>query len=219
VGEGSALRPGRSLSPGKNRYPLYRRLGGPQCRSGQVRKISTPPGFDPRTVQSVACRYTDYTTGFLGLVFKDIKPRTKTLPLFTEWGPTDRVMSAPGIRSSWRKMYLIRRGKSQHFCPVDYTRSLCTSIQAGLRPFRAQCTIELVDYIWVWSLNDSADRVVNNELWYRIVFVLSSKGHACGVPFLKYSKHLIFLDRIFTYKIYFNIILTPYPRSSKWSVA
>jgi len=32
--------PGRSLLPGKTRYPFYRRLGGPQGRSGQVRKIS-----------------------------------------------------------------------------------------------------------------------------------------------------------------------------------
>ena len=40
--EGSASRPGRSLPPGKTRYPLYRRLGGPQGRSGQVRKISPP---------------------------------------------------------------------------------------------------------------------------------------------------------------------------------
>ena len=37
--EGSASRPGRSLPPGKTRYPLYGRLGGPQGRSGQVRKI------------------------------------------------------------------------------------------------------------------------------------------------------------------------------------
>ena len=48
------------LPPGKTPYPLYRRLGGPQGRSGQVRKISPPPEFDPRTVQSVASRYTDY---------------------------------------------------------------------------------------------------------------------------------------------------------------
>jgi len=61
-GEGSGSRPGRSLAPGKTRYPLYRRLGGPQGRSGQVRKISPPPGFDPQTVQPVACRYTDYAT-------------------------------------------------------------------------------------------------------------------------------------------------------------
>ena len=61
-GDGSALRPGRSLPPGKNRYPLYRRMSGPQNRSGQVLKISPPPGFGPRTVQPVGSRYTDYAT-------------------------------------------------------------------------------------------------------------------------------------------------------------
>jgi len=51
------------FTPGKTWYPLYyRRLGGPQGRSGQVRKISHPPGFDHRTVQFVASRYTDYAT-------------------------------------------------------------------------------------------------------------------------------------------------------------
>jgi hypothetical protein len=60
--EGSASRPGRTLPPGKTRYPFYRRLGGPQGRSGQVRKISPPPGFDPQTVQPVSSRYTDYAT-------------------------------------------------------------------------------------------------------------------------------------------------------------
>jgi len=48
-----------ALPPGKTRYPLYRRLGGPQGRSGQVQKISPAPGFDPRTVQAVASRFTD----------------------------------------------------------------------------------------------------------------------------------------------------------------
>jgi len=38
----------------------YRRLGEPQGRSERVRKISPPTGFDPRTVQSLASRYTDY---------------------------------------------------------------------------------------------------------------------------------------------------------------
>jgi hypothetical protein len=52
------LRP--PLPSGKTRYPLYRRLGGPQGRSGQVREISPPPGFDPRTVQPVASGYTDW---------------------------------------------------------------------------------------------------------------------------------------------------------------
>jgi len=35
----SASRLGR-LYRGKTRYPLYKRLGGPQGRSGRVRKIS-----------------------------------------------------------------------------------------------------------------------------------------------------------------------------------
>jgi len=61
-GEGSASRLSCSLPPGKTRYPLYRRLGGPQGWSGQVRKISLPLGFEPRTVQPVASRYTDYAT-------------------------------------------------------------------------------------------------------------------------------------------------------------
>jgi len=60
--EESASRPGHSLPPGKTRYPLYRRLGGSQDRSGQVRKISPPPGLDPRTVQRVAICYTDWAT-------------------------------------------------------------------------------------------------------------------------------------------------------------
>ena len=47
-----------ALPPRKTRYPLYRRLGGPQVRSERVRKISPAPGFDPRTVQPVANRYT-----------------------------------------------------------------------------------------------------------------------------------------------------------------
>ena len=49
-----------ALPPGKNRYPLYTRLGGHQRRPGRMRKISTPPGFDPRNFKSVASRYTDW---------------------------------------------------------------------------------------------------------------------------------------------------------------
>jgi hypothetical protein len=58
-GEGSAPRPGR-FTPWKDPVPIIQEAGwGPQGRSGQVRKISPPPGFDPRTVQPVASRYTD----------------------------------------------------------------------------------------------------------------------------------------------------------------
>jgi len=48
-----------ALPPGKTRYPMYMRMDGPQGRSGRMRKISPPLGFDHRTVQPVASRYTD----------------------------------------------------------------------------------------------------------------------------------------------------------------
>jgi hypothetical protein len=56
----STPRPGRiPPPPGKEtRYPLYMMLGGLQGRFGRVLKISSPPRFDPRTVQPVASRYT-----------------------------------------------------------------------------------------------------------------------------------------------------------------
>ena len=44
-----------ALPPGKTRHPLYRRLGGHQGG-----KSGPPPAFDPRTIQPVAIRYTDW---------------------------------------------------------------------------------------------------------------------------------------------------------------
>ena len=67
--------------PRKTRYSLSRRLGGPQGRSGQVGKISTPPGCDPRTVQSVTSRYTDWAIPAHG---NDPVPNAKE----TGWTPT-----------------------------------------------------------------------------------------------------------------------------------
>jgi hypothetical protein len=49
-----------ALPSGKTHYSLCRRLGGSQDRTGWVRKISPPPGFDPWTIQPVASRYTDW---------------------------------------------------------------------------------------------------------------------------------------------------------------
>ena len=59
MGVGGQRHAPAALPPGKARYPLYRRLGGPQGPSGRVRKISTPSGFDPRTIQPVASHHTD----------------------------------------------------------------------------------------------------------------------------------------------------------------
>jgi hypothetical protein len=49
-----------TASPSRmTRYPLYTRLGRPQRWSGGRGKSRPPLGFDPRTAQPVAGRYTD----------------------------------------------------------------------------------------------------------------------------------------------------------------
>ena len=52
-GEWSAAHPGRTLPTGKTRYPFYRRLGGPQGRSGRAENL-VPTGIRSRTAQPVA---------------------------------------------------------------------------------------------------------------------------------------------------------------------
>ena len=61
VGEWSAARRGHTLPPGKTRYPFYRRLGGPQGRSGQVENL-VPAGIRSQTVQPIVIRYNDWAT-------------------------------------------------------------------------------------------------------------------------------------------------------------
>ena len=87
-GERSASHPGRSLPPGKTRYPLYRRLGGPQGWSGQARKISSPLGFDPRTIQPVSSYYTDYDTRLTIYIYIYIYIKDKALSL--PWVPASQ---------------------------------------------------------------------------------------------------------------------------------
>jgi len=62
MGVDSQRRAPAALPLGKNRYPLLRRVGGLQRRYGRVSKYSPPLAFDPRTVQPVATRYTDYAS-------------------------------------------------------------------------------------------------------------------------------------------------------------
>ena len=60
-GEWSATRPDRTLPPGNTRYPFYRRLGGPQGRSGGAENL-IPTGIRSRTVHSVVSPYSDWAT-------------------------------------------------------------------------------------------------------------------------------------------------------------
>ena len=57
-GEWSAVCPGHTLPLGKTRYPFYRRLGGPQGRSGWAENL-VPTGIRSWIVQPVVSHYTD----------------------------------------------------------------------------------------------------------------------------------------------------------------
>ena len=46
------------FTSGKDPVPVVQEAGWASGRCGRMRKISAPPGFDPRTVQPVARRYT-----------------------------------------------------------------------------------------------------------------------------------------------------------------
>ena len=62
-GEGSASRPGRYLPPGKDPVRIVQEAGwtpGPVWTGAE--NLAPPPGFDPRTVQPTASRYTDWAT-------------------------------------------------------------------------------------------------------------------------------------------------------------
>jgi hypothetical protein len=48
------------FTPGKTWYPSYRTLGGPRGPVCTARKMSPPLRFDPRTVQPVQSRYTNW---------------------------------------------------------------------------------------------------------------------------------------------------------------
>ena len=57
-GEWSAARPTHTLALGKTWYPFYRRLGGPQGRTGWAENL-VPTGIRSQTIQPVVSRYTD----------------------------------------------------------------------------------------------------------------------------------------------------------------
>jgi hypothetical protein len=62
MGIGDQRHASAALHRGKTQYPLYRKLGGPHGRPGQVRQVSPPPGIDPWTAQPLDTSYTDCAT-------------------------------------------------------------------------------------------------------------------------------------------------------------
>ena len=66
-----------------------------------MRKISPPPGFDPRTVQPVASRYTDYaarpTVKVRSRIFQKIKLTVKFKYIILIYDVYNRVSESVGV--------------------------------------------------------------------------------------------------------------------------
>ena len=103
--EWSAARPGRTLSPGKARYPFYRRLGVPQSRSGRVENL-VPTGIRFRTVQPVVSRYTDWVSGptqFIVLYCCKIKIKPKVISNQTPFFPRCGTFQTRSVHTDWER--------------------------------------------------------------------------------------------------------------------
>ena len=70
-GEWSEARPGRTLPPGKTRYPLYTGLGGPQGRSGRTKSRPTGNRSPKPNMKDRKLRSSVYWHG--ALKQKDVK--------------------------------------------------------------------------------------------------------------------------------------------------
>jgi len=87
-GEWSAARPGRTLPSGETWYPFYRRMGGPQGRSGRAENL-VHTGIRSRSVQSVVSRYTDLVTGPTYILRYEGKGKGKIQPRTGHEGPEE----------------------------------------------------------------------------------------------------------------------------------
>ena len=111
----STPRPGR-FTPGKTRYPLYRRLGGPEVRSGRVRKILPLPCIEPPTLQLVASRYNKMLIQVLSVLplcrkvwcvqFGSYEYVHKIRPLYCWFTPSLHTTRPPTHSDSYHRLYL-----------------------------------------------------------------------------------------------------------------
>ena len=106
-------RPGRTLPPGKTRYPFYRRLGGPQGRSGRAENL-VRTGIRSRTVQPVSVAIpTELPSPQVWLVCTEINSR----PLREVWLSLLRFLRT----FSFTKLKNVQWCYVGTYCTVFYT--------------------------------------------------------------------------------------------------
>jgi hypothetical protein len=82
----------------KSRYPFYRRLAKPRGPSWRVRKMLLSAGFDPRTFQLLASRYTYYVLRplYLRAIRKQSARDFSSTTLNLLWNPPCLLSGVPG---------------------------------------------------------------------------------------------------------------------------
>ena len=144
------------LPPGNTRYPLYRRLGRPQDRSRRVRKISSPPGFDPRTVQPVASRYS----GRSGDVRADLFALEHLQLEYVQ----DR-------QSASKVIYLVRK-KDFFFSELQkFLSSILTTVRRIRKIMKSLFLVSVVCKYFV-SVRTEVNSINKLAIWYNPIFFI-----------------------------------------------
>jgi hypothetical protein len=166
------------------RYPLYRRLGGPQGRSGQVLKISPPSGFDPRIVQLVASRYTGYAipAQVLFIVCRIFLP--SWTPCNTSF-PTRLAQLIFSIlsRTTFVSWYL--KNSFCHFKPVVHPNNVLTCSFYLKNAFCLHCNAQSLESYETLHAGYVGGKVALGHDFIRVLrFPLSVPFHQCSIPIL-----------------------------------
>jgi hypothetical protein len=107
-----------ALPPEMTRFSFYRRLCGPQGRSGRVRKISPLTGFDPRTVKPVTVailsQHKQHIQSHFNRMPHIFQPLTQGWPTC---GPPRRKNLRPSV--PWRVSIIQFLCKMRHYSYVN----------------------------------------------------------------------------------------------------
>jgi hypothetical protein len=138
-----------ALPLGKNRYPLHRRLGGPQNRSGQMRKIFTHTGIrspdrPARSESLYRLRYPGSRVRKRG--FRLVTKETCSIrrPLAGRWC-SDRD------RCFWQDLYIFQRPCTSNAfswvkkCEYGISTHICVAYSI---PSTIRCTLHPFHFLW-----------------------------------------------------------------------
>ena len=138
-----------ALPLGKTRYPLYRRLGGPQGRSGRVRKIWPPTGIrspdrPARSESLYRLRYCVVSIQIWTRIFKQrlTRPAPYLYRVKTRYSRQPRVLPLLNLAHILKGHFLIQMFRNSAMYRISKLRSL------SLLPSRFVVIIFAQTFFW-----------------------------------------------------------------------